>query len=513
MMIDEDVCDLVLPQVSAGKNAECPDPMSELEEAVWGDSNINQGRFFKVLERRAAESNSEGYIDIKDGIELLYNRDGDLESEPQSYVIDRKGGPMWKEDDDFDVDIRSRKRLRKLRESQDEVMIGASEYEKRLRDQYERLHPTPEWARHSEEIDPKKSEDCYRLLRTSSSILRKNALHGLESGWLGVTRLNDVASPSDPPAAVSGMCFLEAYSILCVASDDRILRTYYVDEKENALFESIRFGKYPIYSVAAAPDCKEILIVGKQRHYYVLNTADRSVMRCDLAGFFASRMNRSHTIGSIPIKNCLYSRDNRYIAFIFSSSSLVLVHRGTKQIYTQLKVSDTVRSACFCPTGDYIYVLSVRGNVFKFELSSRTCVYKFADQGCLKARSIDVDTSGRFIAIGSSSGVVSIYREDLCSKTPSVELIKSVMNLTTSADIVKFNPFGQILAVASNAKKDSLKLINMSSLRVFPNWPTSSTPLGYIKSLAFSPDSRLLAIANSKGRIILYRLNVSRPYH
>ena len=42
---------------------------------------------------------------------------------------------------------------------------------------------------------------------------------------------------------------------------------------------------------------------------------------------------------------------------------------------------------------------------------------------------------------------------------------------------------------------------------VFSNWPTSKTPLGYVQGAAFSPHSAYAAIANDKGKVLLYRLN------
>src|SRR5207249_2757948 len=57
--------------------------------------------------------------------------------------------PAWVDSDDerVSVSLASNPRLRKLRDTESEDIINGREYIKRLRKQYERLHPTPDWVR------------------------------------------------------------------------------------------------------------------------------------------------------------------------------------------------------------------------------------------------------------------------------------------------------------------------------------------------------------------------------
>lgn len=93
---------------------------------------------------------------------------------------------------------------------------------------------------------------------------------------------------------------------------------------------------------------------------------------------------------------------------------------------------------------------------------------------------------------------------------PEKAPLKSIMNLHTSADCVRFNTDGQILAMSTQRDKDSLKLLHVPSKTVFSNWPTSKTPLGYVWSMDFSPQSKFLAIGNDKGKCLLYKI---KHYH
>ena len=83
----------------------------------------------------------------------------------------------------------------------------------------------------------------------------------------------------------------------------------------------------------------------------------------------------------------------------------------------------------------------------------------------------------------------------------------TIMNLTTRVDRLVFDPSGAILAAASTAGKDALRLVHTASGTVFANWPAARTPLGTLSALAFSPRSGYFAAGNEKGKVLLYRLN------
>lgn len=46
------------------------------------------------------------------------------------------------------------------------------------------------------------------------------------------------------------------------------------------------------------------------------------------------------------------------------------------------------------------YSLSADGEVYVWELSSRACLHKFVDEGCLKGTYITVDQNQKFLACG-----------------------------------------------------------------------------------------------------------------
>jgi U3 small nucleolar RNA-associated protein 18 len=205
------------------------------------------------------------------------------------------------------------------------------------------------------------------------------------------------------------------------------------------------------------------------------------------------------------------SPDGRTIAFIGNDGYIILVDAKTKHWMADLKMNGSARSVTFTPDSHYILASGSDGDVYRWDLrAGRKCVDRFHNQDGTITSALAV--SSKFLAVGAESGVVNLYNDQIPSQrlgrsSEQRQPTKSIMNLHTSADLVKFNPDGQILAMSTRREKDSMKLLHVPTGTVFSNWPTSKTPLGYVWSLDFSPASKFLAVGNDKGKCLLYKLS------
>lgn len=182
-------------------------------------------------------------------------------------------------------------------------------------------------------------------------------------------------------------------------------------------------------------------------------------------------------------------------------------------------MAGTVRTAAFSADGVLLYASGGDGVVHTWDLRTRRCLGRGADDGCVRSTCLAVSREGSLLATGSGSGVVNVYNAHdvawpveggggtMPASATSLKPLKSLMNLTTTCDSLAFSHDGAMLAMASRMKRDSLKLLHTASMTVFSNWPTSRTPLGFVHSVDFSPAGGLLAIGNAKGRVLLYRLH------
>lgn len=62
----------------------------------------------------------------------------------------------------------------------------------------------------------------------------------------------------------------------------------------------------------------------------------------------------------------------------------------------------------------------------------------------------------------SCSGVVNVCTHDVCLRETNPKPVKAIMNLVTAATSLTFNPTTEILAVASSAADDAVKLVSQA---------------------------------------------------
>ena len=229
----------------------------ELERMIFGDSaGFKEGLDNFSLGRTAGMYGDASDDDQDDDADLdnvaddnLFFFDTGPEAAPAGSVAvakadeseDEDDQPAWEDSDDerLVVSLASVPQLRKLRETAEDDMVNGKEYARRLRKQYERLYPAPEWAAHAtgkakkrrRTMDDDESEEesgsdmdvddqdlstqpLARLLK-DADILSRNAARGpvkrrkLQAGTIDIQRLKDVSkagpvsnSPTDYASAV-----------------------------------------------------------------------------------------------------------------------------------------------------------------------------------------------------------------------------------------------------------------------------------------------------------------------
>lgn len=135
----------------------------ELERIIFGDSaGFKQGLDNFSLAGAYGEPSDEDE-DAGDDLEAVADQDlfffdaGPVAAPSGSVAPtaadseDEDDKPAWEDSDDerLVVSLASVPQLKKLRETVDEDMVNGKEYARRLRKQYERLYPAPEWALHA----------------------------------------------------------------------------------------------------------------------------------------------------------------------------------------------------------------------------------------------------------------------------------------------------------------------------------------------------------------------------
>jgi U3 small nucleolar RNA-associated protein 18 len=206
--------------------------------------------------------------------------------------------------------------------------------------------------------------------------------------------------------------------------------------------------------------------------------------------------------------------DDRTIALLGNDGYIILYDTKRLQCRTSqpIKLNGSVRTVAFANHGNALIASGSDGDIYRFDIRSSMskCIERFNNlDGTIT--SYVASSSRRTYAVGAESGVVNIYaaehqqtdtRHSMTSHAP----LKSIMNIKTSIDMIRYNHDGNLMAISSRREKDCMKLVHIPSRTVYSNWPTSQTPLGYVWSIDFSPQSKYIAIGNDHGKCLLYKL-------
>ena len=233
------------------------------------------------------------------------------------------------------------------------------------------------------------------------------------------------------------------------------------------------------------------MVSGRRSHFYIY---DAIAGKLDQIPRIVGRTEKTW-------ETSVTSPDGRTVAFRGNDGYVVLYDIHSKRTKAQLKLNGSVQAITFSEDGEHILASGSDGDVYRWDLRNNKCLERFANEDGTVTSALAISSS--HLAVGAESGVVNLFPGRMGqSRKP----LKSIMNLQTSTDNLRFNHDGQILAFSSQEEKNSLKLLHVPTATVFSNWPTVNTPLGYVWSMDFSPESKFLAIGNDKGKCLLYRL-------
>ncbi|KAJ6007139.1 hypothetical protein N7522_005490 [Penicillium canescens] len=467
---------------------------------------------------------------------------------------------VWYDSDDdrLAVSLASQARLRKLRTTESEDVVSGKEYIRRLRRQFQQLHPTPEWATpelaakrrktdsdsDSEDIESDDENEqlsmqpLAKLLQNASDLTRieDNARSGgkrkLRQEVLDIQRLKDVGKSQ--PSSVDSLTFHPHYPLLLSSGPASTLFLHHISPSApapNPLLTSLHIKRTPIHTSAFAPPTgNKIFASGRRRYFHIW---DLDTGKVDKVNGSSDRKQEQKSMERFKLSPC-----GRYIGLVGTSRKggglINILDANTAQWTAQVRVDGRGGVADFAwwSDGEGMTVASKNGEVSEWDGRIGRVVARWVDAGAvgttvlsLGGRSGRAHFGGdRWIAIGSSSGIVNIYdrrewaaaysnasaaeREAAtqCGIPRSPTPARVLDQLTTPISHLVFAPDGQMMAMASRWKRDALRLVHLPTCTVYRNWPTSNTPLGRISSVAISPNSEQLAVANEQGNIRMWEI-------
>ncbi|KAI9911847.1 hypothetical protein PsorP6_009043 [Peronosclerospora sorghi] len=406
---------------------------------------------------------------------------------------DLKAAWVDEDDEEVEVNLEEQPLLRKLRKTENEKIVNGKELNRRLKTFYHSAHGAASWA------DPKtflgdKSDDSDNegeIFRSTGKMLEDSG-DRLPQGELSVIRMKDANQHAVSNAVVQSVQFHSNGQLMLTAGLDKSLRLFQVDGSNNAKVENVFVKDLPMMDAKFTLGGERAVLTGPRPYFFSYDIEAGKISK--IPGLYGRKEKKRETFS--------ISSNGDTIVLMGSNGYMDVVSAKSYELIGSLKMNGSTKSAAFCENDLYLLSTGSDGQIYKWDMRTRRCMFVHDDEGSLGNYAIAA--CDKCYATGSKSGVVNIYDNAVLAAKPKPR--KALMHLTTRADRLKFNASSEILAMASSDTKDSLKMVHMPSLTVFSNWPTAQTPLHYVTAMDFSPNSGYFAIGNAKGRVLLYRL-------
>lgn len=481
------------------------------------------------------------------------------------------------------VSLASQPRLRKLRRTEAEDVVNGKEYAKRLRRQFQLLHPRPEWAQHSLQRPAKKkrrlsenaasdeevSDDAMdvdedlpsvaplaKLLQDAESLVRPTApgtgkKRKIRPEVVDIQRIKDI--PGIQPSAITSLSFHPQLPLLLSSGPSSTLYLHHIATSPpaptpNPLLTSMHIRGSQLTTTSFHPKDERIFLSARRRYFHIWNLATGRVEK--IARVYG------HQHDQRSMERFKLSPDGKYMALLGSARKgggvVNILSASTLQWVTQVRIESRGGIAEFewWRDGRGLCIAGKNGEITEWHVDRQEVIARWQDEGAVGTTTLALGGqhevvkspigADRWIAIGSSSGIVNIYdrrawladskannKDQTSLITPNPKPTKTLGHLTTPTSHLKFSPDGQILAMASQWKRDALRLVHLPSCTVYGNWPTSNTPLGRITGVAFCAGDvlggdagtkaggmvqtatdayALLAVANEQGKVRLWEI-------
>ncbi|KAK0446557.1 WD40-repeat-containing domain protein [Desarmillaria tabescens] len=432
------------------------------------------------------------------------DNDDDDEAEPAERlakpepVLSSRKKPAWTDPSDPPVvSLVASKRSRKLRDAPSETTLSGR---------------APDGLRNDGVKAKTTTNDNDSLFTSTAGILSRQSRRTLSPGILAIERLRD-ANQSSQKADVKSLAFhpSERVPVLAVGTSDRRVRLYNVDGHTSPLLQTLHIPTIPFTSqssVSFHPSGTHLLLTGNRPYYAVYDLQSGALKTHN--GLWGTRFSTPGIAKAECMEITAFSPTGEMLAVAGRGGNVHLVdwRSGGGQVVGTLKcgAGGGIRELWWTKEREEegLVVLTGDAEVCLWDVGQRRGGFRGA------GRAMAGTTTGGWMAIGSNSGLVNMYTADAfvgtSSSTAQPKPTKTIGNLTTAISTLRFNHDAQLMAVASREKKDAMKLIHLPSLTAFSNWPTSSSPIGHVTAVDFSPRSDYLAIGNTKGRVLLYHL-------
>ncbi len=360
-------------------------------------------------------------------------------------------------------------------------VLTGSEYEKEIRKAYLELYPThttAQWAaldpillkelkkknqsEEQEAFDMDEEEENTLIQNTEKVIADKTTL---SSHHLTFSRTKNAANSSISTGPIVSIDFHPRSNIFSITEAKKAFLVQ-IDGQRNSFISCTHLPE-TAHQAKFISDGLELLV----------STDSPSFMVCNLEKSSArviKNISGSINAKEDKLRNFDVSSDHSLAVFPSTNGYIRLMSQKTKFGVGDLKMNKDVNCAIFSNDCNSVYSSGKGGQVYLWDIKQRRPMHIFQDEGSNNTTCLAVSKDSRYLACGSTSGVVNIYlMENLLQQREAIpKPFSKLENLTTAIDKLQFNADTQILAYGSSLKEASVRLAHIPSFKTYPNFPS-----------------------------------------
>ena len=422
---------------------------------------------------------------------------------------------------------------RKRSDDENSSILTGEEYEKKMRKIYTHIYPTPSWAKLKVKQVESQSEDgepCYReeiidefgvnktsddLLQRSSEKTMVESLTHLDRFKLSYQKMNDI-NQQERFGKVFGVAFHPKLNMAAVLNSDKKIRLFTVDGAMNPILDRLQItnqGDNNVKNVLFTKDGKSIVSLLERSAYILITDLETGKTRRSQKLFSRRRREDEQEGGKFLMPHSVdISNDNKLIAIADDLGNILLISRKTLNIkHTFTANIPQVTCVAFSDDSKTLFVAGKGSKIIVYDVENERAKHIFSDHGSINTTSVGVSPDMQYVATGSTSGAVNVYRWADVFNSSSPKPIATFLNLTTTVDIIRFTSDSQLLLFASTEKSNGFRFVHLSSLYVYSNFPgeINNKKQYSFNSVALNSSSSFMALGCESGNVILFQL----PYY
>ena len=421
--------------------------------------------------------------------------------------------PAWidKNDQEISIDISKIARLRKLRKSDNEMIIQGDQYQDRLQEFYTQKLTNMDffkWGTVSAEPKLESNQSDFKDYLNRDITLLDTVTEELPSTVISINKLGSLLRKDAHNAVIQTIDFHQNNEIFLSAGYDKMMKLYSVRKEENygvysdnfkknlKILKKVYFEGFPLKKCRFLSQKNQILCSGlkKQLLSYDLQSEKTEKFSSNL---FTSYFDKA-------IDNFQVSADENYIALNNNKGDLIILSAKNNEYLFHLKSNEPCTTTQFTNDSRFLFTSGTSGKIYQWDLNKRMVYDCIRDAGASSINCLDLTYNDNYLASGGLNGIVNLYDRDLKTKKLNKSPLKEFQNLTTSITELELNKKGEMMVIASKWKKNAIRIVHLGSRTVFCNWPNLKTKLQFITSMKLSENCKYMALGNDEGNVFLY---------